>query len=959
MIMTDQDYDGSHIKGLLINFFDHWWPKLLEDHPGFLKEFITPIVKATKKNAKNSVSFFTIPEYETWKDAHKNAEKDWLIKYYKGLGTSTTKEAKEYFAAIDQHRVEFVWDSDSKENIDLAFNKKRADDRKNWINSYDDGVFVDTSNHKLNYSDFINKELVLFSKYNVQRAIPSVVDGFKPTQRKILFASFKRKLTSDVKVAQLVGYISEKAAYHHGEVSLENAIVNMAQSFVGSNNINLLVPSGQFGTRLAGGSDAASSRYIYTRLCVYTRNIFIDADDHILNYQNEEGQWIEPVWYCPIIPMILVNGADGIGTGWATHVPNYNPMDIIANLRRALRNEPMTRMQPWYKGFLGTIIPTEKEVGKYDARGLFEKKGENSMEITELPIKKWTTDYKENVLQAMLPNAPIKKDDKGNVIAQKDPLLEDYREYHTESTVHFILKMSSEQMARAEAEGVEKAFRLKSSVNETNMVLFDVYGKIRKYDTANEILDDFFDIRLKMYHKRKEYLVDRLKRERLILDEKVRFILLVINEQLELRKRKKADLIKDLQNLNFKPWSEIQKGNLSTLRTGSAEKSPDEGEEQGEDENAEVKKESKGDYDYLVGMPMWNLTWEKVEEMKKLLHKKMDELDILVGTSVETMWDRDLVNLQEALSKAWAQEEADEKKSFEDAMKKLKGGGGGGSGGDAPGTKKGKGRGKGATKLNLRGGDDLGTSISARVRQKAIFEEFSNPVGVVNLIDRPKPEYLLPVKSSASRAAPTNVEIKEIHLDDPDDSRGPMAVGPEVGSAAPEGAPAKKPRRAVKTRAAKKDEQDVSHVEQHVAPVKPPEPPVDESNMSLLQRLLSRQKTRTENLSDISIRKPSATSHTVLDSGTNDLFGFTSGAIDLTKPYRFDLDEDCLMLPSISTSTAPAASSSSEPPRHPVPSGSTIDIPDTQPPPKPRNPSGRPGRGRKRVLSVIDDDNSD
>ena len=134
------------------------------------------------------------------------------------------------------------------------------------------------------YSDFVYKELVHFARYDVMRAIPSMVDGFKPTQRKIAFSAFKRGLKTDVKVAQFAGYVAEHSAYHHGEVSMQGSIVAMAQDFVGSNNINFLYPSGQFGTRLQGGKDAASARYIYTRLQPIARLIFHPDDDAILEY---------------------------------------------------------------------------------------------------------------------------------------------------------------------------------------------------------------------------------------------------------------------------------------------------------------------------------------------------------------------------------------------------------------------------------------------------------------------------------------------------------------------------------------------------------------------------------------------------------------------------------------------------------------------------------------------------
>merc|ERR1719409_350430 len=209
------------------------------------------------------------------------------------------------------------------------------------MNQYKEGAYVDHSKSKISYKDFINLELVQFARYSVMRSVPSLMDGFKPSQRKVLYCCFKRNLRFDAKVAQLVGYVGEHAAYHHGEASLAGTIVSMAQDFVGSNNINLLVPSGQFGTRIQGGSDHASPRYIYTRLAPVTRHIFSPLDDAVLNYLSEDGQKIEPKYYVPILPMVLVNGATGIGTGWSTDVPNYSPLEIIENLRRYIRNKKM------------------------------------------------------------------------------------------------------------------------------------------------------------------------------------------------------------------------------------------------------------------------------------------------------------------------------------------------------------------------------------------------------------------------------------------------------------------------------------------------------------------------------------------------------------------------------------------------------------------------------------------
>jgi len=175
-------------------------------------------------------------------------------------------------------------------------------------------------------------------------------------------------------VAQLSGYVAEHSAYHHGEVSLSQTIVGMAQDFVGSNNINLLKPIGQFGNRMMGGKEAASPRYIFTNLTSLARIVFHPNDNSVLNYQVEEGQRIEPDYYAPILPMCLINGAEGIGTGWSTSIPCYNPLEIADNIRKRLRNHSYNfqRMIPWFRGFTGKI-ELKEDGTNYLVQGSFER----------------------------------------------------------------------------------------------------------------------------------------------------------------------------------------------------------------------------------------------------------------------------------------------------------------------------------------------------------------------------------------------------------------------------------------------------------------------------------------------------------------------------------------------------------------------------------------------------------
>jgi DNA topoisomerase-2 len=205
--MTDQDVDGSHIKGLLFNLFNTMWPSLIIQ-TGFMNSMLTPIVKAKKKNIVHE--FYNLTDYENWKKQkeEKKVIGKWDIKYYKGLGTSTEKEAKEYFRNLKN--VEYIWnEKDSKEKIDLAFNKKRADNRKDWLYQYDKQKILKHDQAQVEYNDFIDKDLIHFSVYDNGRSLPSFCDGLKISTRKILYSCFKRNLVKEVRVAQLAGYVSK------------------------------------------------------------------------------------------------------------------------------------------------------------------------------------------------------------------------------------------------------------------------------------------------------------------------------------------------------------------------------------------------------------------------------------------------------------------------------------------------------------------------------------------------------------------------------------------------------------------------------------------------------------------------------------------------------------------------------------------------------------------------------
>ncbi|XP_003240317.1 DNA topoisomerase 2-like [Acyrthosiphon pisum] len=319
-------------------------------------------------------------------------------------------------------------------------------------------------------------------------------------QLHVLFTCIKRNDKREIKVAQLAGSVAEHSAYHHGEVSLMSTIVNLAQNYVGSNNINLLQPIGQFGTRLQGGKDAASPRYIFTMLSPLTRLIFHPHDDPLLTYLRDDNQKIEPVWYMPIIPMVLVNGAEGIGTGWMTKIPNHNPREVISNIKRMLRGEDPLPMKPWYKNFTGHIEKLSEQ--KFISSGELGVIGHNRVEITELPVGVWTQNYKESVLEPMLTDT------------EKSPaVITDYKEYNTDTTIKFVITMNPEKLQKAENEGIHKFFKLHASIGLTSMCAFDKDCVLKKYEATQQILREFYAVRLDFYGKRKAYLEGMLGAE--------------------------------------------------------------------------------------------------------------------------------------------------------------------------------------------------------------------------------------------------------------------------------------------------------------------------------------------------------------------------------------------------------------------------------------------------------------
>jgi len=438
------------------------------------------------------------------------------------------------------------------------------------------------------------------------------MDGLKISLRKILYSAFKKNLTTEIKVAQFSGYVSEHSGYHHGEASLNAAIVGMAQNFVGSNNINLFMPNGQFGTRLQGGKDSASERYIFTQLNKITRTLFPANDDNILTYLNDDGLLVEPVYYAPIIPMILVNGSKGIGTGFSTDIMCYNPVQIIEYLKNKLslsESNNSDEFIPYYDGFKGQITKLSDE--KFLIKGLYEKTGVDTIRVTELPVGFWTEDFKELLEKLIEPG----QDKDGKKIIS---VVKDYDDMSKDTNVDFTITFAKGKLEELEnskgdyaCNGIEKLLKLYTTNTTTNMHLFDADDKLQKYEKISDIIDAYYDERLKLYQTRKDYMIDALEKELILLSNKAKYIQENLDGTIDLRKKKKEQVMSMLQG---KGYDII-------------------------DDDAEYK--------YLTKMPMDSVTEENVEKLLKEKGNKEQELNVIKITTINQMWSSELENLVE------------------------------------------------------------------------------------------------------------------------------------------------------------------------------------------------------------------------------------------------------------------------------------------------------------------------
>ena len=609
MIMSDQDVDGFHIRGLLMNLFHTEWPELMK--LGFLCCLMTPLVKMTR--GSEVLCFYNDAELDAWKESVGDAiAVKYKSKYYKGLGTSTPAEAREWFENLSD--IQYKWDDKTDKNMNLAFNKKLADDRKKWLSTYNPKTNVqpvaEGGKRFVNYSSFVNDELIHFSNADNVRSLPHVMDGLKPSQRKILFGCFKRNLKQEIRVAQLAGYISEHAAYHHGEASLNMTITGMAQVFVGANNINLLCPVGQFGSRLMGGKDSASPRYIHTHMEPIVDAIFRKEDAPILKNLIDDGDVVEPETYYPVVPLLAINGSVGIGTGFSTDIPPHNPGQVVDLLRNRLDGTCDSlkgkTLDPWWIGFRGRV--QKKEAKQWLTYGIYEwNDAAKSVKVTELPVGTWTKDYKA-FLDGMVQGVGTDSLEGGK------PILKSFEDLYNDVDVNFTLYLEAPyySSAKKNTEEFEKRFHLTTSWKTSNMCCFDTKLNIVKYDCVGDILEEFYTARHALYEVRRQHQVADLKDHLEELGAKWLFIRSIVDGTLKIMNQEDDVVLEGLKALNLPPRSDREAPN--TL----------------------------GAYEYLLRMRVDRIKKKAVIDAEEEVIIVKDKLSALEKTTASELWRVDL-----------------------------------------------------------------------------------------------------------------------------------------------------------------------------------------------------------------------------------------------------------------------------------------------------------------------------
>jgi DNA topoisomerase-2 len=443
-------------------------------------------------------------------------------------------------------------------------------------------------------TEYLDDDYREYAVYVVEeRAIPSVIDGFKPTQRKVIFVAnraWRNGTEKPMKIFQLSGRVAADAFYHHGDGSLNSAIIGMAQKF--KNSMPVLEDIGQFGS--IRSPESAAPRYISTKLHKNFRLLYMDFE--LLTPRYEEGNEIEPNYFLPIIPTVLLNGGSGIAVGFATNILNRNPLDLIDACLNELEGKKYHEPAPWYYGFNGECVK-EADSNSWIFRGKYEVKNTSTVQVTELA-----------------PSQTYEKFDSLLISLEDRRILVGY-ENNGKADINYTLKFRREDLKSLTDSGrLVRTLKLEEKQSE-NFTVLDENGDLKIFNSAIEIIQYFVAFRLKYYIKRKEYLIHTLEKELLILSNKARFIKYIIDGKLKINNVPRKEIILFLQTANFD--------------------------------------EVNGSYQYLLSLPIHSLTKETYEDLLLEESRKQKELDIIKKKDHSQMYKDDLQELRKAIIKSY------------------------------------------------------------------------------------------------------------------------------------------------------------------------------------------------------------------------------------------------------------------------------------------------------------------
>lgn len=437
---------------------------------------------------------------------------------------------------------------------------------------------------------FLNTELRDYSMDVIEnRAIPSVIDGLKPTARKSVYIADKIWKTGNekpMKVFQFVGKMAADAYYHHGDASGNSVVTGMGQKF--KNSLPLFEGIGQYGTLRS--TEAGAPRYISTKLSTNFRLLYKDFE--LLENQIDEGVEIEPKFFLPIVPTVILNGSSGIAVGFASNILNRNPKDVTQACIDYLNGKKIKELQPWLSEFSGTWTRDSENKNKWISKGVYEIK-KSDVHITDLPPD-WEFEKYESYLDELVDKKIIK----------------DY-DNNSSSSVDYILKFKKDDLqSLIDKDKLEGVLKISKPYTE-NLTTLDENGKLKIFDSVEDIVKYFVDFRLGYYQKRKDYFINKYRKELTELCWRAKFVKAIIDKKLVVNNVPKDAIITWLEENKFEKIG--------------------------------------GDYSYLLNMPIWSLTKERYEDLMNKAKSKKEQLDNTINLVPKEMYLEDLNELKKKL----------------------------------------------------------------------------------------------------------------------------------------------------------------------------------------------------------------------------------------------------------------------------------------------------------------------